>query len=92
MEVPAVVDLGPRLVPEVIRRPQLGMSWTVAAVLEDWTTRQYHDVVGTSAETRRFKVRVSGPLPELPHAVGKFVLIVRRYGDRAGWWISPDSD
>jgi hypothetical protein len=91
MEVPAVVDLGPRLVPEVIHRPQLGMSWTVVAVLEDWTTRIYHDAIGTPAETKRFRVRVSGPLPGQPSAVGEFEMIVRRYGDRPGWWISPDA-
>jgi hypothetical protein len=92
MEVSAVVDLGPRLVPELIRHPRLGLSWRVTAVIEDWTTPRYHDSVGTPAETRRFRVRVSGPLPGEPSVDGEFVMIVRRYGDRSGWWISPDGD
>lgn len=92
MEAATLVDLGPRLVPEVIRHSRLGLSWTVTAVLENWTTRRYHDAVGTSAQTRRFRVRVSGPLPGEPSAVDEFVMTVRRYGDRAGWWISPDGD
>jgi hypothetical protein len=91
MEIRALVDLGPHLTPEIIRHPQLGLSWTVVAVLEDWTTRIYHDAIGTPAETKRFRVRVSGPLPGQPSADGEFVLVVRRYGDRAGWWISPDA-
>jgi hypothetical protein len=36
-------------------------------VVEDWTTPRYHDAVGTAAETRRFRVRVSGPLPGHAH-------------------------
>ena len=89
---PAVVDLGPHLVPETIRHAQLGLSWKVLAVTENWTTRRYHDSIGTYAETERFRVRVAGPLPGDPAADGEFVMIVRRYGDRPGWWISPDGD
>lgn len=66
MEVPAVVDLGPHLVPEVIRHARLDLSWKVLAVLENWTTPRYHNSVGTPAETKRFRVRVSGPLPGNP--------------------------
>jgi len=90
MEASAVVDLGPHLVPEVIRHAQLGLSWKVVAVLENWTTLRYHEAVGTHAETRRFRVLVSGPLPGDPDADGEVVMIVRRYGDRQGWWICPD--
>jgi hypothetical protein len=89
MDVPAVIDLGPHLTPVFIRHPGLGLTWTVLAVLENWTTLRYHDSVGTPAETKRFRVRVSGPLPGDPSAVGEFVMAVRRYGDRPGWWISP---
>lgn len=89
MESPAVVSLGLHLVPETIRHARLGLSWKVLTVLENWTTRRYHNSVGTSAETKRFRVRVSGPLPGNPSTDGEFVLIVRRYGDRPGWWISP---
>jgi hypothetical protein len=53
-------------------------------VLEDWTTPRYYDAVGTPAETRRFRVRVSGPLPGNPSEKGEFVMTVRRYGDRSG--------
>lgn len=73
-EAPALVDLGPRLAPEVIRHARLGLSWTVLAVLENW-----------------FRVRVSGPLPGKPLQAGEFVMVVRRYGDWAGWWIAPES-
>ena len=63
MEVSALVDLGPRLVPVAIRHARLGLTWQVTRVLEDWTTPRYSDAVGTAAETRRFRVLVSGPLP-----------------------------
>lgn len=89
VDVPAVVDLGAFLTPEAIRHVQLGLSWKVLAVLQDWTTPRYHDAVGTPGETRRFLVRVSGPLPGDPYADGEFIMIVRRYGDRPGWWVSP---
>jgi hypothetical protein len=82
MEVPAVVDLGPRLVPVAIRHARLGLTWQVKRVLEDWTTPRYYDAVGTAAETRRFRTRVSGPLPGSPSEVGEFIMAVRRYGDR----------
>jgi|SRR5215468_9433183 len=90
MEVSALVDLGPRLVPVTIRHARLGLAWRVTRVLEDWTTPRYYDAVGTMAETRRFRVRVSGPLPGNPSEEGEFVMTVRRYGDRPGWWISPE--
>ena len=92
MEAPAVVDLGPHLVPEAIRHAQLGLSWKVPAVLENWTTRRYHDAVVTHEETKRFRVRVSGLLPGDPSADGEFVMIVRRYGGRSRWWITPADD
>jgi hypothetical protein len=41
-------------------------------------------------ETNRFRVRVSGPLSGRPAEEGEFAMTVRRYGDRSGWWISPD--
>src|ERR1700729_2343239 len=63
MEVPAVVDLSARLVPLTIRHAGLDLSWSVLAVVEDWTTPSYHDHVGTPLETKRFRVRVTGPLP-----------------------------
>jgi hypothetical protein len=91
MDVPALVDLGPRLVPVAVRHARLGLSWTVLQVLEDFTTPQYPDAAGTPAEARRFRLRVSGPLPGSPAHDGEFVLLVRRYGNRPGWWISPDA-
>ena len=89
MEAPALVDLGPRLAPIAIHHARLGLTWRVLRVIEDWTTPRYHDAVGTPAETRRFRVRVSGPLPGTPSEEGEFLMTVRRYGDRPGWWISP---
>ena len=50
MEAPAVVDLGPHLVPGAIRHAQLGLSWKVLAVHQTWTTRRYHDEVCTHEE------------------------------------------
>jgi hypothetical protein len=50
MEVSALVDLGPRLAPVVIRHARLGLTWRVTRVLEDWTTSRYYDAVGTSAD------------------------------------------
>jgi hypothetical protein len=78
----ALVDLGPRLVPVTIRHARLGLAWRVRRVLEDWTTPPYYDAVGTPAETRRFRVCVSGPLPGSPSEEGEFIMTVRRYGDR----------
>lgn len=89
MEALAIVDLGPRLTPVAIRHARLGLEWRVLQVLEDWTTREYHALVGTPAETNQFRVRVRGPLPGNPSADGEFVMAIRRYGDRGGWWVCP---
>jgi hypothetical protein len=90
VEALAIVELGPYLRPCAIRHAGLGLSWEVLAVLEDWTTPQYHDAVGTPAQTKRFRVRVTGPLPGRPTQAGEFIMIIRRYGDRPGWWASPE--
>ena len=91
MEAPALVELGPRLTPTRIRHAALlDLIWDVLGVVENWTTPAYHAVVGTPAETKRFRVRVRGPLPGNPSSSGEFVMAVRRYGDHPGWWISPD--
>lgn len=91
MEAPAAVDLGPRLVPVAIRHARLGLAWEVRQVLEDWTVTHYADVVGTPGRTKRFRVRVTGPLPGRPSEHGEFAMTVRRYGDRPEWWISPEA-
>ena len=91
-EAPAVVELGPRAVPVAIRHARLDLSWVVLQVLEDWTTREYHAVAGTSGETKRFTVQVRGPMPGNPSAEGEFMMTIRRYGNRASWWISPAGD
>ena len=90
MEASAIVDLGPRAVPVAIRHARLDLSWEVVQVLEDWTTRRYHDAVGTAAVTKRFTVRVRGPLPGRPSETGEFVMIIRRYGNRGSWWVAPE--
>ena len=85
MEAPALVDLGPHAAPVTIRHARLSLTWTVLQVLEDWTTRRYWEVTGTAGETKRFTVRVSGPLPGQPSETGEFVMIIRhspRVGDR----------
>jgi hypothetical protein len=64
VEALALVDLGPRLVPVAVRHARLGLSWTVLRVLEDFTTPRYRDAAGTPAETRRFRLRVSGWRPK----------------------------
>jgi hypothetical protein len=89
-EAVAIVDLDPRLVPVAIRHARLGLGWKVLQVLENWTTPAYYAVVGTAGETKRFRVRVRGPLPSQPSEDGEFVMVVRRYGDRPGWWIAPE--
>ena len=66
METPAIVDLTASLVPLTIRHTELDLSWSVLDVLEDWTTPAYRDDVGTPMETKRFRVRVTGPLPGRP--------------------------
>jgi hypothetical protein len=92
VEAPAVVDLSASLVPLTIRHAELGLCWSVLAVVEDWTTPAYHDDVGTPMEVKRFRVRVTGPLPGRPAVAGEFGMIVRRYGERQGWWICPEPD
>jgi hypothetical protein len=89
-EAQAIVELGSRLVPVAIHHGRLALSWSVLAVLENWTTPHYHAVNGTPEETRRFLVRVRGPLPSQPSTDGEFEMVIRRYGDRPGWWISPE--
>jgi hypothetical protein len=84
MEASAVVDLSVRLLPLTIRHAELDLSWSMLAVIEDWTTPAYYDDVGTPMETKRFRVRVTGPLPARPAETGEFGMIVRRYGDRPG--------
>lgn len=90
MEAPAIVDLSASLVPLSIRHAELDLYRSVLAVLEDWATPSYDEEVGTPMEVKRFRVRVTGPMPGRPANVGEFGMIVRRYGDRPGWWISPD--
>jgi len=92
MEAPAIVHLGPRMTPDTIWHATSSLRWEVLRVLEDWTTRRYHDVLGTPADTRRFRVLVSGPLPARPEQTGEFVMVVRRVDDRPGWWIAPEGD
>ena len=50
---------------------------------------RYSEVAGTPLESKRFRVRVHGPLPGMSSKEGEFVMIVRRYGDQNGWWIAP---
>jgi hypothetical protein len=89
MEAPAIVDLSASLVPLSIRHAELDLSWSVLAVAEDWTTPAYREDLGSPLELKRFRVRVTGPLPGRPSEAGEFGMIVRRYGDRPGKWISP---
>jgi hypothetical protein len=89
MEAPATVHLGPHMTPEIIWHATLSLKWEVVRLIEDWTTSEYWAVLGTSGETRRFRVRVSGPLPGRPSETGEFEMVVRRVGDRPGWWIAP---
>lgn len=89
-EAPAVVDLASHLTPLSIRHGRLDLAWSALAVLEDWTTPRYSEVAGTPLESKRFRVRVRGPLPGMSSKEGEFVMIARRYGGRDGWWISPE--
>jgi hypothetical protein len=70
MEAPAVVDLRARLMPVAFRHAERGLSWSVLAVVEDWTTPSYRDDVGTPTEVKRFRICVTGPFPGgLPRSV-----------------------
>jgi hypothetical protein len=89
MEAPATVHLGERGTPELVWHTLLGLRWQVRCVLEDWATTDPWSVLGTPGETRRFVVRVRGPLPGWPTKTGEFVLVIRKFGDKPGWWISP---
>lgn len=90
MEAPAIVDLSAQLVPLTIRHAELELSWSVIDVLEVWTTPDFEQDAGSVMELKRYRVRVTGPLPGRPSEVGEFGMLVRRYGDRSGWWICPE--
>jgi hypothetical protein len=90
MEAPAIVDLTAQLVPLTIRHAELELSWSVLEVIEEWTTPDFEQDDGSAMELKRYRVRVTGPLPGRPSVADEFGLIVRRYGDRPGWWIRPD--
>jgi hypothetical protein len=93
MEAQALVQLGGSgMVPISIRHALLPLEWKVLTVLENWTTPTYWAVLGTPRETRRFRARVSGPLPGRPMQTGEFVMTIRRYAGRPGWWIAPGTD
>ena len=88
MEAPALVDLGPRLVPVAIRHARLGLAWGSCG----WsgTGRLRGTAMLSGLRPRRSgSWCVSGPLPGSPSEEGEFIMTVRRYGDRPGWWISP---
>lgn len=59
-------------------------------MLEDWTCEHYSDAAGPPLETKRFRVHVTGPLPGKPSVSRAFVMVIRRFGDRDGWWIAPE--
>jgi hypothetical protein len=82
VEAPAIVELGPYLRARAIRHAGLGLSWTVLAELEDWTTPRYYDAVGTPALTKRFRVRVTGPLPGRPSRDGETTRVVLDFDAR----------
>ena len=90
MEAPAIVDLSAQLVPLTIRHAELDLVWSVLELLEVWTTPDFEEDLRSSMELKRYRVRVTGPLPGRPSVTGEFGLIVRRYGDRPGWWVSPE--
>lgn len=72
------------MTPGIIWHATLGLKWEVLRVVEDWITPEYRSVLGTPGETRRFVVRVSGPLSVRPPQTGEFVMIVRGFGDGPG--------
>ena len=41
-------------------------------------------------ELKRYRVRVTGPLPGRPSESGEFTMIVRRLGDSPSWWACPE--
>jgi hypothetical protein len=92
MEAPAIVDLSASLVPLSIRHAELQLSWSVLEVVEEWTTPDFEQDVGSVMELKVYRVRVAGPLPGRPSVSGEFGMIIRRYGDRQGWWVSPEPE
>jgi hypothetical protein len=77
----------PRL--ELVRHVTLGLSWRVDEVLQAWTHPYcFSTAFRESAELRRYKFRVHGPLPGRPGEKGEFILVARLYRDRRGWWTS----
>ena len=53
MEAPAIVDLTAQLVPLTIRHAELELSWSVLAVVEEWTTPDFEQDDGSAMELRK---------------------------------------
>ena len=90
MEAPAIVDLSAQLVPLTIRHAGLDLVWSVLELLEVWTTPDFEEDLRSSMELKRYRVRVTGPLPGRPAETGEFTMIVRRLGDSPSWWAGPE--
>jgi hypothetical protein len=77
--------------PDLIRRPERRQAWLVNRVLSTWNNpAAAADICGQPVERTRYRVQVWGPLPGQPDEQDYFVMIVRSWGDRHGWWISPE--
>lgn len=92
MEAPAIVDLSAQLIPLSIRHAELDLRWAVIEVVEVWTTPAFGEDLGGPLELKRYRLRATGPLPGRPSAVGEFEMVVRRLGDRQGWWARAEPE
>ena len=76
-------------VPTRVHHGNLGLVWMVEEVLWHWQRAGKRYSLPGSVLTERWRLHVNGHMPGEPGERGKFVMEVRTYGDRPGWWITP---
>lgn len=88
-ETLVTVDLTRVGTPDFICHADRELRWMVWETVDSWRDPDpAASPSGTEAE--RHRVRAYGPFPWRPSENGDLTLIVRRYADRDGWWISPE--
>ena len=96
--VPALVELRPRafgqvpgMLPLRIRHAGRPVEWEVIRVLQEWgrpeLAAEEHGLEDP-AVIAWYRLQVYGPLPGQPGTRDHFVLELRAYGDRPGWWVT----
>jgi hypothetical protein len=89
-KAPARVEFGATMPSHVEHATIPGIRWLVWQVLEAWHGDSW-ELRGTSAETDRYRLDVSGPAPWNRSPNTRFVLVLRRYAvPLEGWWVTAE--